>query len=78
MNLILLGFKSWVRLAENLLIFTIFFYFTADVFTKRSPFDMPRMIANITGMNYIFHQTIEYQGGQYGIAVLCKHNIIVC
>lgn len=61
----------------------IFFYsrfmtpFLKDMFTTRSPFNMPQLIANLTGMNYVFHKTIDYQGGEYGIAVLCKHNITV-
>ncbi len=44
-----------------------------DVNTRRNPMDVPKRLAELTGMQYhFFAKAMDYQGGQYGEAVLSK------
>jgi len=44
-----------------------------DVNTRRNPIDVPKKLAELTGMQYhFFAKAMDYQGGQYGEAVLSK------
>src|SRR5688500_18311962 len=38
--------------------------------TRSGRVDQPRVLASLTGLNVAFGKTLEYQGGDYGIAVL--------
>ncbi len=49
-----------------------------DVYTERSgkQLDQARELARLTGMKSFFMKALDYQGGEYGIAVLSKHPIL--
>lgn len=48
-----------------------------DVNTKRSGnVDQAKILADITGYNVKFGKTIDFDGGEYGIAILSKYPII--
>lgn len=49
-----------------------------DIHTERSgkKVDQAREIARLTGMKSFFMKALDYQGGEYGIAVLSKHPIV--
>lgn len=45
--------------------------------TKRSHnVDQPSIISKLTGLNVIFQKSMDYQGGQYGVAILSKFPIV--
>lgn len=48
-----------------------------DVNTQRSGIDVnqAKVLAEMTGMYYYFSKSIDYQGGDYGVAVLSKYPI---
>lgn len=49
-----------------------------DAYTERSgkKLDQARELARLTGMKSFFMKALDYQGGEYGIAVLSKHPIV--
>ena len=49
-----------------------------DVHTERSgkQLDQARELARLTGMKSFFMKALDYQGGEYGIAVLSKYPIV--
>lgn len=49
-----------------------------DVNTTRSGVDVnqAKVLAEMTGMHYYFSKSIDFQGGDYGVAVLSKHPIL--
>lgn len=49
-----------------------------DVHTKRSGVDVNQAeeLGRLTGMNYYFSKSIDYQGGEYGIAILSRFPIL--
>lgn len=49
-----------------------------DVYTERSgkKLDQARELGRLTGMKSFFMKALDYQGGEYGIAVLSKHPIV--
>ncbi len=49
-----------------------------DVYTERSgkKLDQALELARLTGMKSFFMKALDYQGGEYGIAVLSKHPIV--
>lgn len=49
-----------------------------DVNTVRSGkgLNQAKELAAKTGMNYYFAKAIDYQGGAYGVAILCKYELI--
>ncbi len=47
-----------------------------DRLTNRSgKVDQAQVLANLTGYNLVFGKTIDFDGGEYGIAILSKHKI---
>jgi endonuclease/exonuclease/phosphatase family metal-dependent hydrolase len=47
-----------------------------DVKTARTNgIDQPAELGRLTGMHVLFGRTIDYKGGQYGIAVLSRHPV---
>lgn len=45
-----------------------------DVYTERSgPINQAKEIARQLGMNYFFGRAIDYEGGEYGVAILSKY-----
>ena len=38
--------------------------------------DQIKVLSELTGYNYVYGKTIDFQGGEYGIAVLSKHPIV--
>lgn len=47
-----------------------------DVNTKRSgKFNQAEELAKLTGMKYFFGKGIDYEGGEYGVAILSKYDI---
>lgn len=47
-----------------------------DVNTKRSGIDEAKLLATKLNMNYFFAKAINYSGGEYGLAILTKYEII--
>lgn len=48
-----------------------------DVRTERSgPYDQAAELARLTGMYAFFAKTIDFQGGEYGVAVLSKYPFV--
>lgn len=48
-----------------------------DRLTNRSgKVDQAQVLANLTGYNLVFGKTIDFDGGEYGIAILSKHPIL--
>ncbi|WP_373511984.1 endonuclease/exonuclease/phosphatase family protein [Persicitalea sp.] len=49
-----------------------------DVYTERSGknLDQARELARLTGMKSFFMKALDYQGGEYGIAVLSRYTIV--
>lgn len=48
-----------------------------DVLTARSgKINQPKQLAELTGLNIEFARAIDYDGGQYGLAIAAKHPII--
>ncbi|OOF28935.1 MULTISPECIES: endonuclease/exonuclease/phosphatase family protein [Salinivibrio] len=48
-----------------------------DVLTARSgKVDQPKKLAELTGLNVEFGRAIDFEGGQYGLAVASKHPIL--
>lgn len=47
-----------------------------DRFTKRNPVDQPAALAKISGFHFTFSKNIDYQEGEYGIAILSRHPIL--
>jgi endonuclease/exonuclease/phosphatase family metal-dependent hydrolase len=37
--------------------------------------DLPLVLSELTGMNYVFGRAMEYDGGEYGVAILSKFPI---
>lgn len=46
-----------------------------DKLTKRSGLDEAKVIAEKTGMNYHFFRAIDHDGGEYGLAILSRHEL---
>ena len=48
-----------------------------DVHTKRSgiSLDQAKELGKLTGMNYYFSRSIDYEGGEYGVAILSRFPI---
>ncbi len=48
-----------------------------DVHTKRSGInlDQAKELGKLTGMNYYFSKSIDYEGGEYGVAILSRFPI---
>ncbi len=47
-----------------------------DKNTRRSGgIDQARLIAQKAGLNYHFYKAIDYEGGEYGLAILSKHRL---
>lgn len=47
-----------------------------DVNTKRSgKYNQAEELAKLTGMKYFFGKGIDYEGGEYGVAILSKYDI---
>ena len=46
-----------------------------DKLTKRSGVDEAKVIAEKTGLNYHFFRAIDHDGGEYGLAILSRHEI---
>ena len=48
-----------------------------DRLTKRSGYvDQIKVLADLTGYNFVFGKTIDFDGGEYGIGILTKHPIL--
>lgn len=47
-----------------------------DSMTERAPVDEAKELATLTGMYYFFSKTINFQGGQYGDAILSRFPIL--
>ncbi len=49
-----------------------------DVYTTRSGkgVHQARELAKLTGMNFFFSKAIDYQGGEYGVAVLSRYPVL--
>lgn len=47
-----------------------------DSVTERAPIDEAKELARLTGMHYFFSKTINFQGGQYGDAILSRFPIL--
>jgi len=43
---------------------------------RTNKIDIPKLLAEQTGMNYSFHKNINYQGGEYGNCTLSKYPIV--
>lgn len=46
-----------------------------DKLTKRSGVDEAKVIAQKTGLNYHFFRAIAHDGGEYGLAILSRHEL---
>lgn len=46
-----------------------------DKLTKRSGVDEAKVIAEKTGLNYHFFRAIDHDGGEYGLAILSRHEL---
>lgn len=44
--------------------------------TNRSPVDQTKVLADKLGMHYYFSRSINYQGGEFGVAILSKYPIV--
>jgi endonuclease/exonuclease/phosphatase family metal-dependent hydrolase len=44
--------------------------------TKRNPVDEPARLEALTGLNSAFLKNLDYQGGEYGIAILSRYPIL--
>lgn len=48
-----------------------------DRLTKRNGYvDQIKVLADLTGYNFVFGKTIDFDGGEYGIGILTKHPIL--
>ena len=48
-----------------------------DRMTKRSGnIDQLKILADLTGYNFVYGKTIDFDGGEYGIGILTKHKIV--
>jgi endonuclease/exonuclease/phosphatase family metal-dependent hydrolase len=47
-----------------------------DSVTKRATLDEAKKLAKLTGMNYFYSKTIDYEGGKYGDAILSRFPIL--
>jgi len=47
-----------------------------DRFTRRSPMDEPAILAKLMGYNVAYSKNLDYQGGEYGIAILSSLPIV--
>lgn len=47
-----------------------------DSMTGRAPVDEAKELGKLTGMNYFFSKTINFQGGEYGDAILSRYPIL--
>jgi len=47
-----------------------------DRFTRRSPVDQPAILAKLMGYNVAYSKNLDYQGGEYGIAILSSLPIV--
>jgi endonuclease/exonuclease/phosphatase family metal-dependent hydrolase len=47
-----------------------------DRFTRRSPMDQPAILAKLMGYNVAYSKNLDYQGGEYGIAILSSLPIV--
>lgn len=47
-----------------------------DSMTERASVDEAKELATLTGMHYFFSKTINFQGGQYGDAILSRFQIL--
>lgn len=47
-----------------------------DSVTQRAPIDEAKELGKLTGMHYFFSKTINFEGGEYGDAILSRYPII--
>lgn len=47
-----------------------------DRFTKRNPMDQAALLERLSGFHILFAKNLDYQGGEYGIAVLSRFPIV--
>ena len=47
-----------------------------DRFTSRNPVDEPAVLEEISGMETIFSKNLDFQGGEYGIAVMSRFPVL--
>lgn len=47
-----------------------------DRFTIRNPMDQAAELGKLSGFNIVFSQNIDYQGGEFGIAIMSRYPIL--
>jgi hypothetical protein len=69
-----LGFKKVYKLRKNISL--LIKKFLVDNKTTRHPLDEPARLAELTGMHVFFGKMRDFEGGDYGIAILSKLPIL--